>query len=159
MSQMPKPVVNAVTGATKASEEKRRRGAEASARYRKTEKGRIANRVKCRNFYRSHKEYGCRRASAYQARFKEAYGINMRSWNYWQNKLKRGECVEDDVPERYRAVLMDLKLYGHYRMVQEGRKLVPPEQREFMSSDWQTSILSYLGQGKSAGLKPEAHRL
>lgn len=57
------------------------------------------------------------------------------------------------------GLCMPRDLHSANRMVQEGRKLVPLEQREFMSSDWQTSILSYLGQGKSAGLKPEAHRL
>lgn len=57
------------------------------------------------------------------------------------------------------GLCMPRDLHSANRMVQDGRKLVPPEQREFMSSDWQTSILSYLGQGKSAGLKPEAHRL
>lgn len=57
------------------------------------------------------------------------------------------------------GLCMPRDLHSANRMVQEGRKLVPLEQREFMSSDWQTSIMSYLGQGKSVGLKPEAHTL
>lgn len=57
------------------------------------------------------------------------------------------------------GLCMHRDLHSANRMVQEGRKLVPPEQREFMSSDWQTSILSYLVQGKSVGLKFEAHAI
>ena len=45
------------------------------------------------------------------------------------------------------------------RMVQEGRKLVPPEQREFMSVDWWSSIVPYLGHDKTAGAKREAASL
>ena len=57
------------------------------------------------------------------------------------------------------GLCMPRDFHSANRMVQEGRKLVPPERREFMSADWQTSILSYLGQGKSGGLKREAHCL
>jgi len=47
------------------------------------------------------------------------------------------------------GLCMPRDLHSANRMVQEGRKLVPPERREFMRADWWTSILPYLGQGKS----------
>ena len=46
------------------------------------------------------------------------------------------------------GLCMPRDLHSANRMVQEGRKLVPPERREFMRADWWTSILPYLGQGK-----------
>ena len=46
------------------------------------------------------------------------------------------------------GLCMPRDLHSANRMVQEGRKLVHPERREFMRADWWTSILPYLGQGK-----------
>jgi transposase len=87
--------------------------------------------------------------------------------NRWEPTTQK--CINCDkkhpMPQNERTfkcecgLCMPRDLHSANRMVQAGRKLVPLEQREFMSSDWQTSILSYLGQGKSAGLKPEAHAL
>jgi len=57
------------------------------------------------------------------------------------------------------GLCMPRDLHSANRMVQEGRKLVPLEQREFMSVDWKSSILPYLGQGKTPGEKREAHAL
>ena len=47
------------------------------------------------------------------------------------------------------GLCMPRDLHSANRMVQEGRKLVPPERREFMRADWWATILPYLGQGKS----------
>ena len=87
--------------------------------------------------------------------------------NRWEATTQK--CIncgkKHDMPQNERTFKCDCGLcmprdfHSANRMVQEGRKLVPPEQREFMSSDWQTSILSYLGQGKSAGSKSEAHAI
>ena len=57
------------------------------------------------------------------------------------------------------GLCMPRDLHSANRMVQEGRKLVPPERREFMRADWWASILPYLGQGKSPEMTLEAHTL
>lgn len=88
--------------------------------------------------------------------------------NKWNPTTQQCICCgkKHEMPQNVRTFIcphcgttMTRDFHSANRMVQEGRKLVPPELREFMSADWQTSILSYLGQGKSAGLKPEAHAL
>ena len=55
---------------------------------------------------------------------------------------------------------MQRDLHSANRMVQEGRKLVPKELREFMSPDWSTSIpLTISGCGKSSEMTGEAATL
>lgn len=55
---------------------------------------------------------------------------------------------------------MQRDLHSANRMVQEGRKLVPQELREFMSPDWSTSIpLTISGCGKSSEMTGEAAAL
>ena len=55
---------------------------------------------------------------------------------------------------------MQRDLHSANRMVQEGRKLVPQELREFMSPDWSTSIpLKISGCGKSSEMTGEAATL
>lgn len=55
---------------------------------------------------------------------------------------------------------MQRDLHSANRMVQEGRKLVPQELREFMSPDWSTSIpLTISGCGKSSEMTGEAATL
>lgn len=54
---------------------------------------------------------------------------------------------------------MDRDVHSANRMVQEGRKLVPPELREFMSIDWLAATDTYSGVGKSTEMKGEAHTL
>ena len=55
---------------------------------------------------------------------------------------------------------MSRDLHSANRMVQEGRKLVPQELREFMSPDWSTSIpLTISGCGKSSEMTDEAATL
>ena len=56
------------------------------------------------------------------------------------------------------GLCMPRDLHLANRMVQEGRKLVPPERREFMRVDWESSIAPYLGCNKSTRMKHEAHR-
>ena len=57
------------------------------------------------------------------------------------------------------GLCMPRDLHSANRMVQEGRKLVPPERREFMRADWWTTILPYLGQDKSVEMTLEAYTL
>ena len=57
------------------------------------------------------------------------------------------------------GLCMPRDLHSANRMVQEGRKLVPPERREFMRADWWATILPYLGQGKSVEMTLESHTL
>ena len=55
---------------------------------------------------------------------------------------------------------MQRDLHSANRMVQEGKKLVPQELREFMSPDWSTSIpLKISGCGKSSEMTGEAATL
>ena len=57
------------------------------------------------------------------------------------------------------GLCMPRDLHSANRMVQEGRKLVPPERREFMRADWWATILPYIGQDKSSEMTLEAHTL
>lgn len=54
------------------------------------------------------------------------------------------------------GLCMPRDLHSANRMVQEGRKLVPPERREFMRADWWATILPYIGQDKSSEMTLEA---
>jgi len=54
---------------------------------------------------------------------------------------------------------MDRDIHSANRMVQEGRKLVPQELREFMSLDWLASTDTYSGVSKPTEMKGEAHTL
>ena len=57
------------------------------------------------------------------------------------------------------GLCMPRDLHSANRMVQEGRKLVPPERREFMRADWWATILPYIGQDKPSEMTLEAHTL
>lgn len=54
---------------------------------------------------------------------------------------------------------MDRDIHSANRMVQEGRKLVPQELREFMSLDWSATTNTYFGVSKPTEMKGEAHTL
>lgn len=54
---------------------------------------------------------------------------------------------------------MDRDIHSANRMVQEGRKLVPLEQREFMSLDWFANTYPINGICKHTEMKGEAHTL
>lgn len=54
---------------------------------------------------------------------------------------------------------MDRDIHSANRMVQEGRKLVPQELREFMSLDWLATTNTYFGISKPTEVKGEAHTL
>lgn len=88
--------------------------------------------------------------------------------NKWNPTTQQCICCgkKHDMPQNVRTFVcpfcgtsMPRDFHSANRMVQEGRKLVPPELREFMGVDWWTSIESYLGLDKTTGTKPEAHRL
>ena len=88
--------------------------------------------------------------------------------NKWTPTTQQCICCgkKHEMPQNVRTFIcphcgttMPRDFHSANRMVQEGRKLVPPELREFMSVDWESSIAPYLGRNKSPGSKLEAHRL
>lgn len=88
--------------------------------------------------------------------------------NKWNPTTQQCICCgkKHEMPQNVRTfkcpfcgTTMPRDVHSANRMVQEGRKLVPPELREFMSVDWESSIVSYLGRNKSLGSKLEANRL
>ncbi len=88
--------------------------------------------------------------------------------NKWNPTTQQCICCgkKHEMPQNVRTFIcphcgttMPRDFHSANRMVQEGRKLVPPELREFMSVDWESSIAPYLGRNKSPGSKLEAHRL
>lgn len=113
-AQMPNQKGNRPAIFEKVQEKKRRKNAVASQKYSKTEKGKKANRVKCHNYFSTHRESFKRRVQDYQARFKAAYGLSLMSWNYWLRKLNKNQCAEEDIPEKYSRVLHDWKTHGGY---------------------------------------------
>ena len=88
--------------------------------------------------------------------------------NKWNPTTQQCICCgkKHEIPQNVRtfkcpfcSTTLPRDLHSANRMVQEGRKLVPLEQREFMRVDWESSIAPYLGCNKSPGMKPEAPRL
>ena len=87
--------------------------------------------------------------------------------NKWNPTTQQCICCakKHDMPQNVRTFIcphcgttMPRDFHSANRMVQEGRKLVPPELRDFMSVDWELFIAPYLGRNKSPGSKLEAHR-